>query len=203
MGESGDEDVADGRKPKSSIGMGETRMRRARRTWKGERLLTLWCSWLARLFDVQAVPRSSRGRVTFFCLFPLMCVECFEVLESQQSDDDWVPVKHKCHSFPLACIRIPFATPEEKQLVLFRTQYLKTAQIPFIQTVYDYYVFNDEIVVIVRQPQITLSDLKIQTDQLTDTQSLQTVYSMVMAVFLAHRHRLQTGRVTLRDFLLF
>lgn len=119
-----------------------------------------------------------------------MCVECFEVLESQQSDDDWVPVKHKCHSFPLACIRVPFATPEEKQLVLFRTQYLKTAQIPFIQTVYDYYVFNNEIVVIVRQPQITLSDLKIQTDQLTDTQSLQTIYSMVMAVFLAHRHRL-------------
>ena len=50
-----------------------------------------------------------------------MCIECFEVLEAQQSDDDWVPVKHKCNSFTLAFIRVPFRTPEEKQLVLFRT----------------------------------------------------------------------------------
>ena len=36
------------------------------RSRPGGVIMTLWCSWLARLFDVQAVPRSSRGRVTFY-----------------------------------------------------------------------------------------------------------------------------------------
>ncbi|KAH0576738.1 hypothetical protein SS50377_20084 [Spironucleus salmonicida] len=132
-----------------------------------------------------------------------MCINCYETLQVQITDDGWVPVKHIIHTeLLLAAVILPINSQDEYQFFEFVAKYLKEAQLPFIQTIYDFFVQNKQLILIVRRPQITLNDF-LYKSELTDNQLQLAVYSIAMGVFMAHKHKLYVGSTTIRDVLIF
>ncbi|CAL5975978.1 Conserved_hypothetical protein [Hexamita inflata] len=131
-----------------------------------------------------------------------MCIDCYETVPRRNTDDGWIPVNHQCHNQDFAAVRIPFQNDQQKQQYIFKAQYLIAARIPYIQTIYDFFVVGSEIILITRRPQITLSDMLAQSSQ-TDAQQLSAAYSIASSIFLSHRHKILVGNVSFRDYYVF
>ncbi|EES99398.1 Hypothetical protein GL50581_3381 [Giardia duodenalis ATCC 50581] len=130
-----------------------------------------------------------------------MCIDCYFLSQRRATDDTWIPLYSQTCPVPLCAYRIPIISRDHREFLVFRALVLAYAQPPFVQPVYDFFVYGNEFVIICKKPEMTMIDFEVLESGLYQELLHICIYSATMGIYALHKLKIIVGYFTLRHLL--
>lgn len=130
-----------------------------------------------------------------------MCIDCYFLSQRRATDDTWIPLYSQTCPVPLCAYRIPIISRDHREFLVFRALVLAYAQPPFVQPVYDFFVYGNEFVVICKKPEMTMIDFEVLESGLYQELLHTCIYSTTMGIYALHKLKIVVGYFTMRHLL--
>lgn len=130
-----------------------------------------------------------------------MCIDCYFLSQRRATDDTWIPLYSQTCPVPLCAYRIPIISRDHREFLVFRALVLAYAQPPFVQPVYDFFVYGNEFIVICKKPEMTMIDFEVLESGLYQELLHICIYSATMGIYALHKLKIMVGYFTMRHLL--
>lgn len=130
-----------------------------------------------------------------------MCIDCYFLSQRRATDDTWIPLYSQTCPVPLCAYRIPIISRDHREFLVFRALVLAYAQPPFVQPVYDFFVYGNEFIVICKKPEMTMIDFEVLESGLYQELLHICIYSATMGIYALHKLKIIVGYFTMRHLL--